>query len=115
MDYNELESLIDVLADGYLRNEGTNCAYVACRTDTKPNDGTDVGNAWGKLREARSTVIDLIAKASELEALKARIEAAPVAEMNMRLALGLCALTEDDFPDLYALQGQRVRLLAVEE
>lgn len=40
-----------------------------------------------------------------------RFDNAPLALMDKRTALGVCALTEDDFPALYALQGQRVRLV----
>jgi hypothetical protein len=36
---------------------------------------------------------------------------APVAMMDTRHALGVCALNEDDFPALYALQGRRVALV----
>lgn len=36
---------------------------------------------------------------------------APVAIMDTRAALGLCAPTEEDFPALYALQGHRVALV----
>ena len=36
---------------------------------------------------------------------------APVAMMDTRDALGVCALKEDDFPALYALQGRRVALV----
>ena len=39
------------------------------------------------------------------------VYAAPVAIMDTRDALGICAPTEDDFPALYALQGKRVRLV----
>ena len=31
--------------------------------------------------------------------------------MDTREALSVCAPTEDDFPALYALQGQRVRIV----
>ena len=31
--------------------------------------------------------------------------------MDTRAALSVCAPTEDDFPALYALQGQRVRIV----
>jgi hypothetical protein len=44
-------------------------------------------------------------------ALAKRYEDAPVAIMDTREALGLCAPTEADFPALYAIQGQRVRIL----
>lgn len=45
--------------------------------------------------------------ADELE----RLLTAPVAIMDTRDALGICAPTEADFPSLYALQGKRVRLV----
>jgi hypothetical protein len=45
--------------------------------------------------------------ADELE----RLLIAPVAIMDTRDALGICAPTEDDFPALYARQGKRVRLV----
>ncbi len=40
-----------------------------------------------------------------------RLAAAPVAMMDTRDALGLCAPTEDDFPALEALKGRRVALV----
>ena len=40
-----------------------------------------------------------------------RLATAPVAIMDTRDALGLCAPTEEDFPALYALQGHRVALV----
>ena len=43
----------------------------------------------------------------------AALDAAPVAIMDRRHALGLCAQTEADFPALYALQGRRVMLVAL--
>lgn len=48
---------------------------------------------------------------AERDALRARIENAPVAIMDTRDALGICAPTEEDFLALYALQGKRVRLV----
>ncbi len=39
------------------------------------------------------------------------LKEAPVAIMDTRASLGLCALTEEDFPALYALQGHRVALI----
>ena len=39
------------------------------------------------------------------------ISTAPVAIMDTRTALSLCAPTEADFPALYALQGRRVALV----
>ena len=42
-----------------------------------------------------------------------RLAAAPVAIMDTRDALGLCAPTEEDFPALYALKGRRVALVDI--
>lgn len=39
------------------------------------------------------------------------IESAPVAIMDTRDGLGVCALAEDDFPALYALKSHRVALI----
>lgn len=39
------------------------------------------------------------------------LAAAPVAMMDTREALGICALAEEDFPAIYALQGHRVALV----
>jgi hypothetical protein len=55
--------------------------------------------AWGTWQAARA---DLLA-------------AAPVAIMDTRTELGLCAPTEADFPALYALQGRRVALVDLGE
>lgn len=51
---------------------------------------------------------------AERDALRQRIESAPVAIMDTRDALGICAPTEEEFPALYALQGKRVRLVVDE-
>lgn len=40
-----------------------------------------------------------------------KLAAAPVAIIDTRDSLGLCAPTEDDFPALYALKGRRVALV----
>lgn len=47
----------------------------------------------------------------ELAALREMIEKAPVAIMDTRDVLGICAPAEEDFPALYAMQGHRVRLV----
>lgn len=39
------------------------------------------------------------------------LDAGAPAIMDRREALSVCAPTEDDFPALYALQGQRVRIV----
>jgi ABC-type phosphate transport system auxiliary subunit len=43
--------------------------------------------------------------------LRSKLDRAPVALMDTRVALGLCAMTEADFPALHALQGRRVALV----
>ena len=50
----------------------------------------------------------------ELDGLLKRLESAPLAYMDTRAALGVCAINEEDFPALYALQGNRVRLVVDE-
>lgn len=52
---------------------------------------------------------------AELCRLALEVMDAPEAIMDTRDALGICAPTEEDFPALYALQGQRVRLVRVGE
>lgn len=44
----------------------------------------------------------------------ARLDSAPVAFMDTRDALGICAPNEEEFPALYELQGKRVRLVLEE-
>ena len=53
----------------------------------------------------------LMALAAEVRRLRATMETAPVAIMDTRAALGLCAPAEGDFPALYALQGHRVAIV----
>lgn len=52
--------------------------------------------------------------AEEVRRQRDRIDSAPVAIMDTRDALGLCAPAEEDFPALYALQGRRVALIEPE-
>lgn len=51
----------------------------------------------------------------DAQALAARLAAAPVAIMDTRDVLGICAPAEDAFPALYELQGCRVRLVRDDE
>ena len=71
------------------------------------------GRDFGLLRDAIDTLEGLgysnMAEAVLL--LCERVYFAPVAIMDTRDALGICAPTEDVFPALYALQGKRVRLV----
>lgn len=53
----------------------------------------------------------LMVLAEEVRRLRQQLDAAPVAIMDTRDALGICAPTEEDFPALYALQGHRVALV----
>ena len=57
---------------------------------------------------------DMIARAQYLANQDARIDNAPRAFMDTRVALGVCALKEEDFQALYALQGKSVALLVLE-
>lgn len=66
----------------------------------------------GLLRESTTEIERLRA---EVEGLRARIEGAPVAVMDTRASLGICAPTEADFPAIYALQGKRVALVVVND
>jgi hypothetical protein len=51
---------------------------------------------------------------AKLDVLQARIADAPQGIMDTRVALGICAPTEEDFPALYALQGKTVYLVVAE-
>lgn len=44
-----------------------------------------------------------------------RLYSSPVALMDTRAALFICALREEDFPVLYALKGKRVRLVVEDQ
>ena len=60
--------------------------------------------------EQRQWMEDLYDAADALE----RLRSAPVAIIDTRDVLGICAPAEEDFPALYALQGKRVRLVLEE-
>ena len=47
----------------------------------------------------------------EREAELSSLRDAPIAIMDTRDVLGICALAEEDFAALYALRGRRVRLI----
>lgn len=62
--------------------------------------------------DARARLLTACANGmKEAQALAERLSAAPVAIMDTRDVLGICAPTEEAFPSLYALQGKRVRLV----
>jgi hypothetical protein len=52
---------------------------------------------------------------ARVDALEKRLVEAPIAYMDTRPALALCALKEEDFAALCALQGKRVRLVVVDD
>lgn len=54
---------------------------------------------------------ELLELLAEYGRLREAMERAPLAIMDTRDDLGICAPTEDDFPALYALQGHRVALI----
>jgi hypothetical protein len=67
------------------------------------------------LREDRdSQQRQAIQMMTQRDALQAKIDTSPVAIMDKREWLSLCAPTEEDFPALYALQGKAVALVVVE-
>ncbi len=63
------------------------------------------------LRWSYSAVRALEILSVEVNNLQMRIYGAPAAMMDTRVALGVCALKEEDFLALQALQGKRVRLV----
>lgn len=66
----------------------------------------------GEIELSEKELLDLIARLkAENARLKKLIDDAPVALMDTRDFLGLCAIEEKDFPALYALQGKRVRIV----
>lgn len=72
------------------------------------------GTAAGRSAQLAAYHQACIDAANEIDRLRSLIDSAPVAIMDTRAALGICAPTEEDFPALYALQGKRVRLVADE-
>lgn len=52
--------------------------------------------------------------AGVLRQVIAKLDAAPTALMDTRTALAVCAIEDEDFPRLCALQGRRVMLIDVE-
>lgn len=68
----------------------------------------------GRNREVEEQSRLIEKQAGEIARLRQRINSAPVAIMDTRDALGICAPTEEEFPALYALQGKRVRLIVDE-
>lgn len=50
-------------------------------------------------------------QATDLDNLRKRIADAPIAYMDTRAELGLCAMEEGHFKGLYALAGKKVRLV----
>ena len=73
---------------------------------------TAAGEAF--IRSSDEVIETIRALTSERDYLRARIDSAPRAIMDTRVALGLCAPTEADFPALYALQGKRVALVVLD-
>lgn len=78
------------------------CVEIAGFADEENNDidGHDYGSV---------DIAEILS--AEVVRLRAQFKSAPVAIMDTRDVLGICAPTEDDFPALYALQGKRVRLV----
>ena len=71
----------------------------------------DLEKKWRKDAEHDREELIVAAVQAERERWQDRVDRAPVAIMDTRTALSLCAPTEADFPALYALQGRRVALV----
>lgn len=69
----------------------------------------------GYFDDAALEHVSLAECADEIERLRNKINSAPVAIMDTRDVLGICAPDEEAFPALYALQGKRVRLVLDDE
>ena len=86
-------------------------------------DGAAQQDANGRLVAAAPDLLAevrrLTAEAAELrrerDELAARLADAPVAIVDTRDALGLCAPTEEDFSGLYAMRGRRVALVPLDQ
>jgi len=83
------------------------CAYTLDCLADEPD--TDDPKARARLLKACANGM------RDAQALAAKLAAAPVAMMDTRDVLGICAPEEEDFPALYALQGKRVRLVLDDE
>jgi len=73
---------------------------------------------WKEIQEHQINQLALETADAEIRRLKAerdellrRMKSAPVAIMDTRDALSICAPDEESFPALYALQGEMVRLV----
>lgn len=73
-----------------------------------PGRGLDRDGDGYRLMSARSA---WLAWSAATAVTRGWLDLAPVAIVDTRAGLGLCAPTEADFPSLYALQGRRVRLV----
>lgn len=71
------------------------------------------GREWAELSGRMERERDALR--ARAERAEGRIASAPIAIMDTRDALGLCAPTEEDFPSLYALQGKTVALVVVND
>ena len=77
--------------------------------------GDNAADEIERLRNALGRSVEMTGELlAKLDAQQAMIDTAPRAFMDTRTALGVCALKEEDFPALYALQGHRVALLVLE-
>jgi len=93
----------------------TNELVVDLRSRINPAYADQIGTESHERRLCAEAIEALLAENEALkitaERLSGKINSAPVAVMDTRIELGICALTEEDFPALYALQGHRVALI----
>lgn len=83
------------------------------RLDAGWREAVEVANSYAEQFGVHERERDALR--ARAERAEGRIASAPIAIMDTRDALGLCAPTEEDFPSLYALQGKRVALVVVND
>ena len=106
---------------GLASNEGLGPAFARWRVSLqrRSSDGRVMQATVSALNGGGKTLCCCDEETAEADAqsiadamnLADRVAAAPLALMDTRTALGLCAPTEDDFPALQALQCRRVALV----
>lgn len=102
------DDLVDRLRESLESSREVNAKLCQRRDDTD----AEIERLRAEMGEAIAERDALRARAERAEG---RIASAPIAIMDTRDALGLCAPTEEDFPSLYALQGKTVALVVVND
>ncbi len=96
-----------------LRDEIERLRAEVKRLDAGWREAVEVANSYAEQFGVHERERDALR--ARAERAEGRIASAPIAIMDTRDALGLCAPTEEDFPSLYALQGKTVALVVVND